>query len=594
LRKGFDVPLKSPEQHEIDRKGEALFNVFIADQGWTATQITKDYGRDFSVEVFRDHETTGVVFSVQLKSSLAPAYSATGEFISEGLERPHALLFAKEMQHPILLVIADVVGRRLFWAAPQIDSRLCAALDLQDGAKSYTIRVPIANELPSSRDRMIEALNKIATVLAVRILMCVSMPEFSTAIQGHADPDALSENLRDKSDHLALEKARDLKRAREFEPARTLVRSIISDTRASITAKFNALIESEEIEILAISWGGAPQELFGKVALDTGVALQKLTRKGPAAFKLYALIARLAAEFNVLAIKDLGLYMNWRVHSQDGDILWQAQLVFKRLEVMAKLIKKYNQFQRVSHYASASRYRPIILLALLRIANPVGLVLGRCEMEGFPEVAGTLRKSAFRLCQFVAAVAVELGDENAIARSAIAATDLSRDPESEHFHWSRALLERIKGQEMRSFGSTVIQHQADRLRGGPLPGDPYQKPTAKQVYENMASAVGIKMVDPTNELAKSVRLGIDDLNIGRVLKNCEHLEVDLGPMSPLASGLRLPTMGRKRLRCALHGFAVAGLSLDAVYGAFRAKHCDHCSDCVPRPANWSYSLADDD
>jgi hypothetical protein len=567
--------------------------MFIADQGWTATKIAEDYGRDFDVEVFSDHKTTGVAFSVQLKSSLAPDYSAGGEFISQELKRRHALLFAKEMQHPILLVIADVVGRRLFWAAPQIDLTLLAALNLQNGAKSYTIRVPVTNEVPSSKDRLIEALKNIKTMLAVRLLMNVTVPEFATAIRGHADPEALSENLRDKSDHLVIQKARDLARARDFESARTVIGSIISDARASTTAKFNALLQSEEIEFAAVTWSGAPQELLGKVALDTAIALQKLTRKGPAAFKLYALIARLAGEFNVFAIKDLGLYMNWRVHGQDGDILWQTQLVFERFAVTAQLIKKYNQFQRVSHYASASRYRPVILLALLRIATPVSLVLSRYELEGLREAAGTLRASAFRLCKFVAAVASELGDDNAAARSAIAAASLSQDPNGECFQWARAELARIEDEETRSFGNTIVEHRADRIRGGPLPEDPYQQATAKQIYENMASAFGIDMADPTDELAKMVRLGIDDLNIGRVLKNCEHLEVALKPMRGISCGLRLPTMGPKRLRCALHGGAVAGLALDDVYGAFKAKHCDNCNDCVPRPADWSYSLADD-
>jgi hypothetical protein len=109
----------------------------------------------------------------------------------------------------------------------------------------------------------------------------------------------------------------------------------------------------------------------------------------------------------------------------------------------------------------------------------------------------------------------------------------------------------------------------------------------------MASAFGINMADPTDELAKMVRLGIEDLNIGRVLKNCEHLAVALKPMRGISSGLQLPTMGPKRLFCALRGVSVTGLALDDVYSAFKAKHCDNCNDCVPRPADWSYSLADD-
>jgi hypothetical protein len=196
------------------------------------------------------------------------------------------------------------------------------------------------------------------------------------------------------------------------------------------------------------------------------------------------------------------------------------------------------------------------------------------------------------VCKFVAAVASELGDDNTVARSAIAAASLTRDPNGECFQWARSELARVEDDDARSFGTTIVEHQADRIRGGPLPGDAYQQSTAKQIYENMAIAIGINMSDPTDEMAKMVRLGIDDLNIGRVLKNCEHLEVALRPMRGISSGLRLPTMGPKRLRCPLHGFAVAGLALDDIYGAFKTKHCDNCNDCVPRPADWSYSLVD--
>jgi hypothetical protein len=109
----------------------------------------------------------------------------------------------------------------------------------------------------------------------------------------------------------------------------------------------------------------------------------------------------------------------------------------------------------------------------------------------------------------------------------------------------------------------------------------------------MASAIGIDMADPLDEMAKRVRLGIADLDIGRVLRNCEQLEVALKPMSGLSNMLRLPTMGPKRLRCKLNGVAIASLALDDIYRAFKAKHCDSCNDCAPRPADWSYSLAED-
>lgn len=83
--------LTRPEQHETDSQGKALLHDILARLGWAVTEITEDYGRDFEVEVFHKAQSTGITFSVQLKSSVAPAYSSSGEFVSQELEKPNAL-----------------------------------------------------------------------------------------------------------------------------------------------------------------------------------------------------------------------------------------------------------------------------------------------------------------------------------------------------------------------------------------------------------------------------------------------------------------------------------------------------------------------
>lgn len=49
-----------------------------------------DYGRDFEIEVFREQKTTGITFSVQLKSSESPAANGSTKKTSAVTHRARA------------------------------------------------------------------------------------------------------------------------------------------------------------------------------------------------------------------------------------------------------------------------------------------------------------------------------------------------------------------------------------------------------------------------------------------------------------------------------------------------------------------------
>jgi hypothetical protein len=160
--------------------------------GWAVNEIIEDYVRDFEVEVFRDGKSTGIIFSVQLKSTASPAYSAAGEFVSHKLSSRHVNRLAREVRHPVLLIVACVEERRLFWTAPQLDAALLRGRAASKGLKTFTIRVPTANLLPSSRDRMLDVLGRIETLLSSKRLMEVSAVDFAASVKDYTDPAALS------------------------------------------------------------------------------------------------------------------------------------------------------------------------------------------------------------------------------------------------------------------------------------------------------------------------------------------------------------------------------------------------------------------
>jgi hypothetical protein len=108
-----------PPQHETDDKGEALLYAIFAQLGWTVNRIGKDYGRDFEIEIFHSGKSTGILFNVQLKSSVSPSYSRNKEFLSVKLKIRNARYLAQELHLPTFVIRADVTQNKLFWSPPQ-------------------------------------------------------------------------------------------------------------------------------------------------------------------------------------------------------------------------------------------------------------------------------------------------------------------------------------------------------------------------------------------------------------------------------------------------------------------------------------------
>lgn len=61
----------------------------------------------------------------------------------------------------------------------------------------------------------------------------------------------------------------------------------------------------------------------------------------------------------------------------------------------------------------------------------------------------------------------------------------------------------------------------------------------------------------------------------------------------IAEAMRLPTAGTKALQCALHHYALAGLSLDGLSNEFQKRFCNACPDKKSRPAEWKLKAPDD-
>lgn len=171
--------MKRPEQHVTDSEADGVFQGVFAE--WSVNGSKRDYGWDYVVEVFRNGESTGFLFSGQLKGSRHTEYSADGSFISQELEIDSADYLARQLRQPTFLFHADVAAKRLFWGAIQLDRRVLEVLE-QGKAKSLTVRIPTANVLPERFERFLQDLTQSQMVVVSRVLLGTRPVEFADAM----------------------------------------------------------------------------------------------------------------------------------------------------------------------------------------------------------------------------------------------------------------------------------------------------------------------------------------------------------------------------------------------------------------------------
>jgi hypothetical protein len=580
-----------------DDQGEALLYSVVAGLKWTANRVGKDYGRDFEIEIFHDGKTTGMLFNVQLKSTVSPSYSKDSSFLSVDLRARNARYLSTELRMPTFVVHADVNQGKLFWFAPQMDSVLKGKLASNPKTKTCTVRVRVANELPSTAATLVEVVGQLTTLLASKRLMEVETLPFLVASSPIEDSAELSKSLREKSDALDLMVAQSGTEAGNYTEARGAIRVVLLSPQSSVEMKFFAALLEEKNERLAVRAVDDERGDHLAIVLATSKKLVELTRRGPGALKFYAMIARVAGEFYALTREDWGLYQNRRVHESTGDIWWRARLRLYRAETTGKVQRKYEQFIRLVRLSVKTQYQSALPLAFLRIIEGAATLTTRLDLEGLPEAASAIRNSVFSVCQLAASIAAQFGLDNERARAAVNAAMLSRERGAECVLWAQNEVAAIANGPIREWAQGLITDQPATLGDTSQGDEDVSIATEQQIYENMAYGLGVNLTDAENPLSEIVRTAILDFDPTRVLQTCSNMFLTLGRTGPgllhfiLAQQLRLPTLGAKVIHCSLHKYTRDGLTLDGTYGEFRSAYCDHCPDRSPRSPEWRYTHA---
>jgi Domain of unknown function (DUF4365) len=584
--------ITKPEEHDINRAGKRLLRDVLEPLGWVVNDTQEDYGIDYNVQVFDGKSPTGTWFHVQLKSSASSHYSADNSFISQVLSLDHARHYARDMREPVIVIHADVVSKRIYWCAPQLDSELVAAV--RDAtASSATVRMPTYQQLPQTAPRLLGSLDKIYLTLATRELTSASTVSFAELLKHIPDQQKSYRAFQEKGDAVRLLRIRDLFREGKFDEARPRAAALLADPNSTVEMKFWAQLQLQGMDYSETTYGGKPQSELPKVLLTHAKALQTLTASGPNYLKFYSLITRHAAELDILTHEDVGLFMALQQHLQGGgDPMMVLGLQARRLALSKRIISKYNRCVRLARYAANYADRWMLGRALTNIVNAIPPYLVTLHWEGELEAENAFTNSALQICKAAKWIGEETGDTEGIVMAVISALVTARSEDSAGYKWARDVAGSLSDPETREDAFRQIERAVKRWRGERVEGD-YRGDTIWQITQNIATSLGIDLSNEADPLVQSLKIAAKDNSPERALATCEHLLVSLGATGPRAQWIRryfnLGTAGSKVVHCTLHNYHSEGKELDTAHDRFKRERCDSCPDKKPRPDGWRYT-----
>jgi len=580
--------VQRPEQHITDSEADLIFRSAFTD--WSVAINHPDYGRDYVVEVFRNKQSTGLLFNCQLKGSRSTEYSSDRSFISQSLKIRSAEYLAKQLRQPSFLFHADVEAKKLFWSAIQLDEEVLEKLGKGE-IDSVTVRLPTTNVLPDCRDRFLQDLDRAEMAVARRILRTKGSLDYAAAMASQR-PERAAENAKDlheKAFHLEFDLADRQRQDGDIAGAIAILSKIVSKSSDSdyLEIHFNGVIRLGELEVLQLMKSEVPQALVADKKLAIAHELCRIAKRVPKPLHLYAQVSKRAAELGVEVHKTFGLLMSLRAHRQRGeDLLWIAVLSFQVQQALLVTHRKYKQAIRLAQATAGSRYRKMTPLLFAEIALTVGTFGRVLETCDFAEAGLQYQKTAFDLFKFAAAVATENRSMPELFQAVMQARVLEREKDGPIISWVRSVVDGWKGDsDYRRNAELLLTRMVDRLDGIEFEED--IKASPRQIHYNILTSAGF---DPMTEpWAGIVDLAIKDGDPTRVLVECEHKFVAKYPGGDLMlERLALESANPKIIACDIHGHSLGGRTLDGIDKEFRRKYCDSCRDKTPHPAGWTF------
>jgi hypothetical protein len=628
--------MQRSEQQRISAEAERHFGSIVSGEHALRKQDQDDNGIDYEIELFREGQTTGFIFKVQLKGTENLHLLTDGNRISfNGFELPKAKYLIEEIEIPAAIILVDVITKQTYWTSVQDNNPLIGAYEAAKKANrgEITVHLNTQNVLPETWDTLFGSMVRSVDFLALRRASTVPPPRYSDyveKIKNLKDLDWELIQLNQKGDISRIEKLQRLIRANQLKEADSLVYTILQSNDRSIEAKFEAIIRYEQITVRAHSEQMAG---FGKAKFDLWQAnqLQELCNSqknvAPRLKRLadgYTLIANL----HYLVVKDYQLYLTsvqQRIAVEQGtgftEPYWYHLLPNERTELAKVIIEVLAEATEYIDNLLSDEYWQFVPEFLTRTIWIIVTLLRRLKGEGLIEGAKSIEDWLYGALDFAVQLTSILSSEEQIRvvhhryfiLHLILLLAFHDDPERKNMIHARAkdIITQLennntKTEYQKKLDEALAQSQSLITEERDLTNSPINWKILEDHFRNQAEALGFDLSLADVELnqddeqywnaqiAQVISIGIKDLNPTRVLKNCQHLVFEYwGGIGRPAQMMGLYSARMKIVGCVNHPTysSWAAFSLDDSYSNLFEKYCENCSDSDPHPNEWDYTEA---
>jgi hypothetical protein len=584
---------------EINRASGKIFAQSIPNNWAIRNQEDQeDYGIDYELELIAENDQpTGFIFKVQQKGVEAATIINNGTIISfSDLPIGKIHYYLRQIRLPVVLVVVDLKSKLSYWTMLQANVRVQEAYEVAvaAGQKTMTVHLPVTNVLPTTFDRLLEAVQETNNWLMVQSIKKAPSPELLAAAVLDSNFDATVKAFSLHHDTFRCEQIERLLREQRYDLAFQTAETIFNSPAESASMRFAAALNLIRIQPVLSVIRGDPQrdQNITAARLSVTATLFKITKSNgeeERRLRLYALFLHRAARLRELVQRDLGFFLSVTAQRESGNVLTLAMTNAARAPIANAIIRELRRLER--HFLWMIRRGQFYFFApaWAQLVADVTPFVTRLRHEKIEELATPLVEWLDNTGTIAIDISTRLENWSDVIECAFQGIALSTSLNDEEaldksFARARAIVESIPEEIVRERGVKDLTAHREEFRKGTSDFE-YEA----QMYRNMASAMGVDLSDETDRIAGIINVGIRDLNPERVLKNCRYLFVTLGGGGIPAQMLGLPTAGWKTVRCTKFGYEVGTMALDNAYGSMYEMHCEKCMSCEPHPKDWKWS-----
>ncbi|WP_367988850.1 DUF4365 domain-containing protein [Vibrio sp. NTOU-M3] len=581
---------------EIGTRAGRIFGYNIPDNWMIRDQEDQnDHGIDYEIELKdQDGKALGKesVFKVQLKGQENCSFIEDGQKLSFSVSRERLKYYLK-FNIPVLLVVVEVSSEEIYWVSVTDNLEIRNKVEDSETA-NLTVHLPATNKLErkstASFDEILVAVHNCWDYLSLRDLKaavsnCITLK-----------PEALNDRIEQVESalftayHIKLEQLLSLGQFPQvFQQASEMFQSPI----VPLKDRFIATLYFD------YAFKVAPYTPIKRkqVELQLGLCEQLLLLAREQKESPYRLTAMAKARCSLFNIMVEQLHANHMTHqhfrADSIEYLLMNQEIHKNYyEVCEQLVKIINLCKRLIINGEFS----ILADLMCDLALPIGLFKAVHKERGAVEAISFLDGWFEQmLCTVLiyASKANELFKVKQLYLMANLQTELKSSIQTDirslvlgHCPNAEEMLNSLDGQ--------ISSHKT------PAPFIDSSVEDQKAFFTNLAKGLGMDPDDTSTREGKFIAIGLANYDPTNVIDHCEHLFVDYRPRGLIAEQLRMHSLGMPLLTCLKHEHVTGtGGRLIELFDnpngpefalGFKQKYCDKCSDCTPRPDDWSWNL----